>query len=595
MPDFAAPLADIRFALDAVAGIESLAALPAFGEATPELVEQVLAEAGRFAGEVLAPLNRSGDIEGARLENGAVHTPVGFGDAHRQFAAGGWTSLPFDPAWGGQGLPWALATATQELWAAANLSFSLCGLLTQGAVEALQIHGSPEQQATYLPKLISGAWSGTMNLTEPQAGSDVGALRTKAQPAGDHYRITGQKIFITYGEQDFTENIIHLVLARTPGSPEGTKGISLFIVPKFLVQPDGSPGARNDLRCLSLEHKLGIRATPTCVMAYGEKEGAIGYLVGEERRGMEYMFTMMNNARLAVGIEGLAIGERALQQARDYARARIQGRDVAARDGGPVPIIRHPDVRRMLMTMRATVAAMRGIIYFTAATLDRAKHDPDPERRKSEQSLAELMTPIAKAWCTDRGVEVASLGIQVHGGVGFIESTGAAQHLRDSRIAPIYEGTNGIQAMDLVARKLIRDRGVTMRDLSARIEATCAELAQDKAGEPIAHRLRSGLDHLRKASSALLAVNANTPALAFAGAAPYLQLAGTVIGGWLLGREAMAAGRALARKDGDPGFLEARTATALFYAENIMPQAAGLAAAATSGAASVLAVPEERL
>jgi len=595
MPDFVAPLADIRFALDAVAGIESLAALPSLGEATPELVGQVLEEAGRFAGEVLAPLNRPGDIEGARLENGAVYTPAGFGDAHRQFAAGGWTSLPFHPAWGGQGLPWALATATQEVWAAANLSFSLCGLLTQGAVEALQIYGSPEQQATYLPKLISGAWSGTMNLTEPQAGSDVGALRTRAEPAGDHYRITGQKIFITYGEQDFTENIIHLVLARTPGSPEGTKGISLFIVPKFLVRPDGSLGARNDLRCLSLEHKLGIRATPTCVMAYGEKEGAVGYLVGEEQRGMEYMFTMMNNARLAVGIEGLAIGERALQQARDYARARIQGRDVATRDGGSVPIIRHPDVRRMLMTMRATVAAMRGIIYFTAATLDRAKHEPDPEQRKSEQSLAELMTPVAKAWCTDRGVEVASLGIQVHGGVGFIESTGAAQHLRDSRIAPIYEGTNGIQAMDLVARKLIRDRGATMSDLAARIEASCATLERDKASERIAHRLRSGLDHLRKTSGDLLAINANTPALALAGATPYLQLAGTVIGGWLLGREAIAASQALSRKEGDPGFLEARIATALFYAENIMPQVAGLAAATTSGAASVLAIPEDRL
>lgn len=595
MSDYAAPLADMRFALAAVAEMRGLTELPGLGDATPELVEQILDEAGRFASEVLAPLNRSGDLEGSRIENGEVRTPAGFADAYRGFATGGWTSLPFDPAWGGQGLPWALATATQELWAAANLSFSLCGLLSQGAVEALQAHGSPEQQATYLPKLVSGAWSGTMNLTEPQAGSDVGALRTRAVPDGDRYRITGQKIFITYGDQDFTENIIHLVLARTPNAPEGTKGLSLFIVPKFLIKSDGSLGERNDLRCLSLEHKLGIRATPTCVMAYGEKGGAIGFLVGEERRGMECMFTMMNNARLAIGIEGLAIGERAFQQARAFARSRIQGRDVTARDGGAVPIIRHPDVRRMLMTMRATVAAMRAIIYFTAATIDRARHGPDPERRKIEQSLAELLTPVAKAWCTDRGVEVASLGIQVHGGVGYIESTGAAQHLRDSRIAPIYEGTNGIQAMDLVARKLIRDRGETMRDLSARIETTIGEIEKDGSAAALARALRSGLGHLRETSAALLSANAKTPALALAGATPYLQLVGTVIGGWLMAREATAARAGLARKEGDAGFLEARFATALFYAENIMPLVGGLAAAAIDGAASVLAVPEERI
>jgi 3-(methylsulfanyl)propanoyl-CoA dehydrogenase len=597
MTDFAAPLADMKFALAAVAGLESLASLPGLGEATPDLVDQILDEAGRFATEVLAPLNRVGDIEGSRLENGEVRTPAGFADAYRVFAEGGWTSLPFDPAWGGQSLPWAVATAAQELWAAANLSFSLCGLLTQGAVEALAAHGSAEQRERYLPKLVSGEWTGTMNLTEPQAGSDVGALRTRAVPEGDHYRITGQKIFITYGEHDFAANILHLVLARTPGAPEGTKGISLFIVPKFLVRPDGALGDRNDVRCLSLEHKLGIHASPTCVMSYGEKGGAIGFRIGDELHGMEYMFTMMNNARLAVGVQGLAIGERALQQARNYAHARVQGRDAASRDPAPVPIIRHPDVRRMLMTMRTTVEAMRALIYFTAATIDRARRIDDPTQRQSQQALAELLTPVAKAWCTDRGVEVASLGVQVHGGVGFIEATGAAQHFRDARIAPIYEGTNGIQAADLIGRKLLRDRGETMRWLMTQIGDTLADLpaAADAPAGPIAAALRTGLRDLEAATAALLAMDRADMRDALAAASPYLQLVGTVVAGWLIAVEARAAANALATQRGDAGFLAEKLAISRFYADNLMPQTGALAIAATKGSESVLALSEDRI
>ncbi len=597
MTEFAAPLADMKFTLETVADLGALASLPGLGEATPELVDQVLAEAGRFAGEVLAPLNRVGDTEVNRLEDGKVRTPPGFADAYRAYAEGGWTSLPFDPAWGGQSLPWAVATATQELWAAANLSFSLCGLLTQGAVEALAAHGTTEQRDRYMTKLVSGQWTGTMNLTEPQAGSDVGALRTRAVPEGDHYRITGQKIFITYGEHDFTENIIHLVLARTPGAPEGTKGISLFIVPKFLVHADGTLGDRNDLRCLSLEHKLGIHASPTCVMSYGEKGGAIGYRVGEELRGMEYMFTMMNNARLAVGVQGLAIGERALQQARRYAQERVQGRDATSRDAVPVPIIRHPDVRRMLMTMRATVEAMRALIYFTAATIDRARRIADPAERQSAQALAELLTPVAKAWCTDRGVEVASLGVQVHGGVGFIESTGAAQFYRDARIAPIYEGTNGIQAADLVGRKLLRDRGKAMGGLVEQIGKTLAACPGEAnaPGGAIGAVLKSSLRDLESATSFLLASERNDASGALAGATPYLQLVGTVVAGWLFAIQSLAAGKALAEQRGDPAFLAGKLAIGRFYAENFMPHTGALARAATMGAQSVLALPEDQI
>jgi alkylation response protein AidB-like acyl-CoA dehydrogenase len=596
MTDYAAPLKDMAFTLAEIAGLEEIAALPGYGDATPDLVEQVLAEGGRFAAEVLAPLNRVGDIQGSRLENGRVRTPDGFADAYARFVAAGWNGVPFDPAHGGQGLPWALATALQEMWSAANMAFGLCPLLTQAAVELLQAHGTEAQKRLYLPPLVTGRWAGTMELTEPQAGSDVGALRTRAERAGDHYRITGQKIFITYGDQDFTENIVHMVLARLPDAPPGSKGLSLFLVPKVLVRPDGSAGEPNDLRCVSLEHKLGIRASPTAVMAYGDNGGAIGTLVGEENRGLEAMFTMMNNARLAIGVQGLGIAERAYQQARAYAAQRVQGRLPIG--GGPVPIIRHPDVRRMLMTMRAHAEAIRALLYYTAGCLDRARRHPDPAERVRAQARLDLLIPVAKAWSTDRGCESASLGIQVHGGLGFIEETGAAQHYRDARIAPIYEGTNGIQAGDLLGRKLMRDGGAAARAFFTELRETTEALAAAPGKElaSIGRALAAGTEALTRATDWLVETGPAEPLRAFAGATPYLTLFGTVTGGWLLAKAALAAQRRLAAgPDGDAAFLEAKRTVARFYAENILPQSRGLAAAIIEGGDSVLALPEEQL
>ncbi|MFQ6017378.1 MAG: acyl-CoA dehydrogenase family protein, partial [Kiloniellaceae bacterium] len=457
MTAYTAPIAEMRFVLDELAGLGEIAGFPGYEEAQPDLVGAVLEQAGRLAAEVLAPLNQPGDREGARYENGVVRTPKGFPEAYAQFVASGWGALPFDPAYGGQGLPWVVAMAVQEMWNSANLSFALAPLLTQGAVELLLAHGADRQKALYLPKMVSGEWTGTMDLTEPQAGSDLGALKTRAVMSGDHYLIAGQKVFISWGEHDCAENIVHMVLARTPDAPDGTAGISLFMVPKFLVNPDGSLGARNDLRCVSIERKLGIHASPTCVMAYGDSGGAVGLLVGAENRGLECMFTMMNYARLAVGIQGLAIAERAYQQALAYARDRIQGRPIDSTDRTPVPIIRHPDVRRMLMTMKANNEAMRALAYTATAALDRAKRHPDAKRRAENQARVDLLTPVVKAWLTDSGCEMASLGVQIHGGTGFIEETGAAQYYRDARVLPIYEGTNGIQALDLVGRKILRD------------------------------------------------------------------------------------------------------------------------------------------
>jgi alkylation response protein AidB-like acyl-CoA dehydrogenase len=566
MSDYQAPVADILFTLRTVAGLEALQALPGYSDATAETVEAVLDAAGKLAGEMLAPLNTVGDRERLHFENGVVTTPPGFKDAYRQFAEGGWNAIAFDPDYGGQGMPWALTSALQEMWNSANMAFALCPLLTQGAVEALQLHGTPEQKSTYLPKMIAGTWSGTMNLTEPQAGSDLGAIRTTATPAADGtYRVRGQKIFITYGEHDWTENIVHFVLARLPDAPAGSKGISLFIVPKFLPKPDGMPGRRNDLRCVSIEHKLGIHASPTCVMAYGDNEGATGFIVGEPHRGLEYMFTMMNNARLAVGIQGLAIAERATQHAVAYARQRVQG--------GKNAIIVHPDVRRMLLTMRALTEAMRCLVLYAAGALDRAKRHPDPAERAQQQALTDLLIPIVKAWCTDQGVRVASLGVQVHGGVGFIEQTGAAQYYRDARIAPIYEGTNGIQAMDLIGRKLLRDDGKAMR-------ALLAEMAADaKAG------IESGAKTLARATDAVLAGGKQDASQALAVATPFLALCGTVIAGWLLARSAAKANGA------DPAFSQAKRATAAFYAANILPESEADAALVTGGAASTLGFP----
>jgi 3-(methylthio)propanoyl-CoA dehydrogenase len=583
--DYAAPIADMRFQLDEIAGLAEIATLPGCEQATPDLIDAVLEEAAKLAGGVLAPLNHSGDRQGSRLENGVVRTPEGFKEAYAHYVAGGWNALPFAPEHGGQGLPIALATAVAEMWNSANMGFALCPLLNVGAVEALTAHGSAEQQRLFLPKLISGEWTGTMNLTEPQAGSDVGALRTRAVRDGDLYRITGQKIFITYGEHDMAENIVHLVLARLPEAPPGTKGISLFLVPKFLVNADGSLGPRNDVRCVSLEHKLGIHASPTCVLAFGDGGGAIGTLIGEENRGMECMFTMMNNARLNVGLQGVAIAERAYQQARDFARQRVQGRPVTAKTAGAYPIIHHPDVRRMLLVMRAETEAMRALAYYTAGAIDRARHHPDGETRTLQQRRVDLLIPVVKAWCSDLGVDIASIGVQVHGGMGFIEETGAAQHLRDCRIAPIYEGTNGIQANDLVGRKLLRDRGEAARALIAEMRAVGAALAARPGDDIAALRapLAAGLDTLDRATGWMVEQIACDAPQGLAGAVPYLKLMGVVTGGWLMAKSALAAEALLAEGAGDAGFNAAKLVTARCYAEQVLPGAPALLPAVMGG------------
>jgi 3-(methylthio)propanoyl-CoA dehydrogenase len=586
LADYTAPLADMRFVLKEIAGIGEIAELPGYEQATPDLVDAVLEEAGKLAGGVLAPLNRIGDRQGSKLENGVVRTPEGFAQAYRQYVDGGWNGLPFDAEHGGQGLPASLALAVLEMWNSANMGFALCPLLNVGAVEALTAHGSAEQKRLYLPKLIAGDWTGTMNLTEPQAGSDVGALRARAVPEGDHYRITGQKIFITYGEHDMAENIVHLVLARLPDAPPGTKGISLFLVPKFAVNRDGSLGARNDVRCVSLEHKLGIHASPTCVLAYGDNGGAVGYLIGDENRGMECMFTMMNSARLNVGLQGVAIAERAYQQARDFARQRVQGRPVTAKTGGTYPILHHPDVRRMLLAMRTQTEAMRALAYYTAGAIDRARRHREGETRAAQQRRVDLLIPVVKAWCTDLGVEIASTGVQIHGGMGFIEETGAAQHLRDARIAPIYEGTNGIQANDLVGRKLWRDRGAAAGELIDEMRALDAALAERPGDDLAAIRtsLADGIDALADATGWMVETGAADPPRALAGAAPYLRLLGVVAGGWLMARGGLAAQNHLAAGGGDPGFHEAKLLSGRFYAEHILATAPALLPAVRGGA-----------
>ncbi|MFC7334442.1 acyl-CoA dehydrogenase [Rhodocista pekingensis] len=597
MIPYNAPIQDIRFTLNHVVDLPAVAALPGYEAASPDLVDAVLEEAGKLARDVLAPINWQGDQEGAVLDNGVVRTPTGFKEAYRAYAEGGWNSVPFDPDHGGQGLPWTLAMPIQEMWNAANMSFALCPMLNQGAVELLTEHGSEEQKRLYLEKMISGEWTGTMNLTEPQAGSDVGAVRTRAVPAGDgSYRITGQKIFITYGEHDFTPNIIHMVLARTPDAPPGVKGISLFIVPKVMVNPDGSLGARNDLRCAGLEHKLGIHASPTAVMAFGDNGGATGFLIGEENRGIEYMFTMMNNARLGVGVQGVGIAERAYQQARDYARTRVQSRALTGRDPAPVAIINHPDVRRMLLTAKSQIEAARALCYLTAAAFDRAKRHPDAEERRRAKALNDLLTPITKAWCTDLGVESASLGVQVHGGMGFIEETGAAQHLRDARIAPIYEGTNGIQANDLVFRKVARDGGETALRLLAGIRDTAAA-AKDRPGDDMAvigGNLADAAAALEQATTWLVEAAKSDPAAAAAGAVPYLRMSGIVIGGWLSAKAAIAAQALMAAPGEDRRFLDGKLITTRFYADQILPQVHGLLKPVVEGHRAVMALDAEQ-
>jgi alkylation response protein AidB-like acyl-CoA dehydrogenase len=590
MSAYAAPLKDIRFVMNELAGLGEIAQLPGYEEATPDTVDAILEQAAKFASGVLDPLNHTGDEEGSQWQDGAVKTPKGFKEAYRQYVDGGWAALPFEAEWGGQGLPKLVATAVEEMLTSANMSFSLCPLLTQGAIHALMLAGSEPLKRAYLEKMVAGQWTGTMNLTEPQAGSDLALVRSKAVREADHYRISGQKIFITYGEHDLAENIVHLVLARTPDAPEGVKGISLFIVPKFMPGPDGSLGERNGARCASIEHKLGIHASPTAVMVY---DNAIGYLVGEENKGLSYMFIMMNAARFSVGLEGVAIAERAFQRALAYARERVQGRDLAG--GGTVPIIRHPDVRRMLMLMKSQTEAARALAYVVAAALDVAAHHPDASLRQQNQAFVDLMIPVVKGWSTETGIEVASLGVQVHGGMGFIEETGAAQHLRDARITTIYEGTTGIQANDLVGRKIAREGGATAKAWLAHLKAFDAELA--KSGNADVKAIRSALEAGAIAvedSVDYIVANAGKDVMAaFAGAVPFLKLMGIVAGGWQMARAALAAEKRLG--SGDKTFHQAKIATARFYADQVLVQAPALRDTVVKGASAVMAVPEDSM
>ncbi|MEC5397462.1 acyl-CoA dehydrogenase [Uliginosibacterium sp. H1] len=596
MSDYKAPLADMQFVLRELAGLDDYAQWPGCEDVSADLVDAILDEAGKFAGEVLAPLNAVGDREGAKFAGDAVTTAPGWRAAYTQFREAGWTGLACSPDYGGQGLPMLLYTVVSEIWKSANMAFALCPMLTNGAINALMARGSDALKDRYLPKMVSGEWTGTMNLTEPQAGSDLAAVRTRAEPQADgSYRITGQKIFITYGEHDLTDNIIHLVLARLPNAPEGVKGISLFAVPKFLVNDDGTPGARNDLRCVSLEHKLGIHASPTCVMAYGDNGGATGYLIGEANRGLEIMFIMMNEARFAVGLEGLALAERATQHAVAYARDRVQGFDVAEKNGARVPIIRHPDVRRMLMLMRCQTEAMRALACVVAAAHDRAHHHADAAERERSQAFVDLMIPVVKGWCTETGIDVASLGVQVHGGMGYIEETGAAQYLRDARITTIYEGTTAIQANDLIGRKIARDGGAAARAVIADIGNVVAELlaSDDAHCRAIAPLLASGADAMERGTAFICAQWAQDIRVAHAAAFPLLRLFGIVCGGWQMARAALAAQRLLKAGEGDAGFLNAKLVTARAYADQLLSQAPALGHAATSGAASSLQLPEE--
>ncbi len=595
MTTYFAPTRDMRFVIEELAGLDQLTRLPGYEDATPDLVEAVLDEAAKLANEVLAPLNKTGDAQGVRLEAGGVLAADGFKAAYQQFVEGGWNGISGAPDHGGQGLPELVLTATMEMWNAANMSFALCPLLNAGATEALKQHGSDALKTQYLPNMVSGAWTGTMNLTEPQAGSDLSAVRTKAVPEADYYRLYGQKIFITWGDHDLTDNVVHLVLARTPDAPEGVKGISLFLVPKFLVNADGSPGQRNDVQCVSIEHKLGIHASPTCVMSFGDQDGAIGYLVGKENKGLAHMFTMMNEARQKVGIQGLGVADRAYQQARNYAKERVQGRPLDQKSGDRVAIIQHPDVRRMLMTMKSQVEAMRAFAYVMATDMDLAHKHPDAAERQRRQARVDLLIPVVKGWCTELSVEIASTGIQVHGGMGYVEETGACQYLRDARVTPIYEGTTGIQAADLVGRKLAMDQGAAMADLIQEMRGIEAELAQADSAEltVIGASLTAGVQALEQATQWVLQTFSHDPNAAAVASGNYLMLTGYVCGGWQMARAALVAKAKLDAGE-DPGFHGAKLATARFYAEQIMPQADALLKIVRSGGSSILALSAEQ-
>ena len=584
---YRAPLREMRFVLEELLGAGTLSRYPRFAEYSDELGRSVLEEAAHFAEDVLEPLNRPGDTEGARWTPAGVVAAPGFRAAYEQFVSGGWPALGSLPEYGGQPVPRVLVSAVGEFWGSANLAFKLGPMLTHGAVHALELTGSAAQKARYLPKMVKGEWSGTMVLTEAQAGSDLGQVRTRAVPEGDHYRLFGQKIFITWGDHDLTANTIHMVLGRIEGAPSGVKGISLFIVPKVLVNADGSLGERNDVRCLSIEHKLGINASPTCVLAFGEKAGALGYLIGEPGRGLEYMFIMMNSARLSVGSEGYAVGERAFQRAAEWARTRVQGRPPGAERGSAAPIINHPDVKRMLLTMKSQTEASRALTLYTAMQFDLAAASEDAAVRAAAQARGELLTPIVKGWCTEIGNEVTSIGVQVHGGMGFIEETGAAQYMRDVRITTIYEGTTGIQSNDLIGRKIARDRGAAMSALLGAMDRELEGLAAtEELVDGTCRTARAAVAALARATHSLGKALATRPELAQAVSVPYLRLCGYVAGGWLLAKSAALAED---RMDGaEREFYAAKIHTAAFYAAQVLPTAEALARVVESGAESVV-------
>ena len=595
---YTAPIKDMLFVLNELAALKDIQQLPGCADATDDTVQAVLEENARFMEEVVAPLNWSGDTQPGRWDNGNVTTSPGFREAFRAFGEAGWQGIQHPTQYGGQGLPKVVGAACMEMMQAANLSFALCPLLTDGAIEALLVAGSNEQKDTYLPRLIEGRWTGTMNLTEPQAGSDLAQVRTRAVPQPDGtYRVFGQKIFITYGDHDLAENIVHLVLARTPNAPEGVKGISLFIVPKFMFEPDGVLGKRNDVYCASIEHKLGIKASPTCVLLFGDDKGAvgpgaIGYLVGEENRGLEYMFVMMNAARFQVGMQGIAVCDRAYQKAVSYARDRVQSRAVEG-SAGPVPIIRHPDVRRMLMFMRANTEAARAMAYVGAGYYDIAHNHPDAATRKQAQSAYEYLVPLVKGWSTEVAIDVASTGVQVHGGMGFIEETGAAQFYRDARILTIYEGTTAIQANDLVGRKTSRDGGATARAFISQMRATVAELAAGAGDLPaIGLRLTDAVDAYESVVDYVVAQYKSDIRAVFAGSVPYLKLAGITHGGWQMARAALAASRMLS-EGRDVAFAGAKIATARFFADHMLVTVPAIASSVVSGSAGTLELAEE--
>ena len=592
---YKAPLKDMLFDIQHLARIDQVAQLPGFEEAGLDTAQAVLEECAKFNEGVLAPLNFEGDKNPSSWKDGVVTTTPGFKQAFKQYVEGGWQGLQHPADFGGQGLPKTIGAACGEMLNSANMSFALCPLLSDGAIEALLTAGSDELKAVYLEKLVSGQWTGTMNLTEPQAGSDLAMVRSRAEPQGDgSYKVFGTKIFITYGEHDMAENIVHLVLARVAGAPEGVKGISLFVVPKFLVNKDGSLGARNDVHCVSIEHKLGIKASPTAVLQYGDHGGAVGYLVGEENRGLEYMFIMMNSARYAVGMQGIAVAERAYQKAVSFAKDRVQSRPVDGSTKASAPIIHHPDVKRMLMTMRAYTEGCRAMASSAAAAYDTSHHHPDAEVRQQNQAFYEFMVPLVKGYSTEMSLEVTSLGVQVHGGMGFIEETGAAQYLRDAKILTIYEGTTAIQANDLVGRKTARDGGQTALGVARQIEATESELLKQGSADAlaVARRLKAAREALVDVVAFVAGNTKANPNAVFAGSVPYLMLAGNVVAGWQMARSLLVAQEQLAQGV-DAGFMKAKITTARFYADHLLTKAPGLRDSIVEGADSVTALALE--